>query len=126
MKKLLKFALCAAVVLSIAACSSGVSSKYPPSGDMAKDAKALIDEAMKDNRDDAKYDEMAASYEAYYRGEGKIDEFEKALEKAMNDEMQKQINDISKDFDKQLDDAVKDADKALDDAVENATKELEK
>lgn len=125
MKKLLKFALCAAVVFGISSCSSGVSSKYPPTGDMEKDAKALIDEVMKENRDEAKYNEMAASYEAYYKGEGKIDEFEKALEKAMSDEVSKQLNDISKDFDKQLDDAVKDADKALDDALEDATKELE-
>ena len=87
MKKFLKLALSAIVVISIASCSGGVSSKYPPTGDMDKDAKALINEVMKENRDDAKYEEMANSYEAYYKGEGKLDEFEKALEKAMSEEM---------------------------------------
>lgn len=123
MKKFLKLALSAIVVISIASCSGGVSSKYPPTGDMDKDAKALINEVMKENRDDAKYEEMANSYEAYYKGDGKLDEFEKALEKAMSEEMTKQIGNISKDFDKQLDDAVNDA---VDEAVEKANKELEK
>ena len=124
MKKLLKFALSAAVVIGIASCSSGVSSKYPPSGDMAKDAKILIDEVLKENGDEAKYNEMAASYEAYYKGEGKLDEFEKALEKAMEDEVSRQLGDISKDFDKQLDETVNDANKKLDKAAEDAKKEL--
>lgn len=125
MKKLLKFALCAFVLAGAASCS-GVSSKYPATGDMEKDAKALIQEVMKENQTDAdkaKYEEMAASYEAYYKGEGKYDEFEKAVETAMNEEMTKQINDITKDFDKQLDEAV---DQAVDEAVEKANKELEK
>lgn len=122
MKKLLKLALSVAIVIGISSCS-GVSSKYPPTGDMAKDAKALVEEVMKENRDEAKYEEMAKSYEAYYRGEGKFDEFEKAIEKAMEDEMTKQINDITKDFDKKLDDAV---DQAVDEAVDKANKELEK
>ena len=126
MKKLLRLALSAVVVIGIASCSSGVSSKYPPSGDMVKDAKTLIDEVLKENGDEAKYNEMAASYEAYYKGEGKLDEFEKALEKAMEDEVSRQLGDISKDFDKQLDEAVNDANKKLDKAAEDAKKELEK
>lgn len=122
MKKFFKVMLSAAVVIGIASCS-GVSSKYPPTGDMQKDAKALIEEVMKENRDEAKYEEMASSYEAYYKGEGKYDEFEKALEKAMTDEMAKQLGDITKDFDKQLDDAVNEA---VDDAVKKANEKLEK
>ena len=118
MKKLVKSALCVAILAVVASCS-GVSSKYPPTGDIEKDAKALIEEVMKDNPDEAKYDEMAKSYEAYYKGEGKYDEFEKAVKKAMQDEMTKQLNDISKDFDKKLDEAV-------DEAVEKANKKLEK
>ena len=125
MKKFLKFALCAIVLAGLASCS-GVSSKYPPTGDMEKDAKALIQEVMKDNpteAEKAKYEEMAASYEAYYKGEGKYDEFEKAVEKAMTDEMTRQLNDITKDFDKQLDEVV---DQAVDEAVDKANKKLNK
>ena len=122
MKKFLKSALCVAFFAAVVSCS-GVSRKYPPTGDMEKDAKALIEEVMKDKPDEAKYDEMAKSYEAYYKGEGKYDEFEKAVEKAMQDEMTKQLNDITKDFDKKLDDAV---DQAVDEAVEKANKKLEK
>ena len=125
MKKFLKSALCVAFFAAVVSCS-GVSSKYPPTGDMEKDAKALIQEVMKDNpteAEKAKYEEMAASYEAYYKGEGKYDEFEKAVEKAMTDEMTRQLNDITKDFDKQLDEAV---DQAVDEAVDKANKKLNK
>ena len=122
MRKLLKLALGVVIAISITSCS-GVSSKYPPSGDMDKDAKALVEEILKDNPDEAKYKEMASSYETYYKDKGKIKEFEKAIEKAMTDVMTKELEGITNGMDKKLDEAV---DEAVDEAIEKANKELEK
>ncbi|MDY6412244.1 MAG: hypothetical protein SPL28_04510 [Bacteroidales bacterium] len=118
MKRLFKFALSVAVFAGLASCS-GVSDKYPPTGDMEKDATALVQELLKDNHDQAAVEEMASSYEAYYKGEGKYEEFEKAVTEATTKEMTKQFNKIA-------DDAVKDANEKLDEAVDDANKELDK
>lgn len=118
MKRFFKFILSMAVIAGVTSCS-GVSDKYPPTGDMEKDATALVQEILKDSVDQAVVEEMAKSYEAYYKGEGKYDEFEKAVTEATTKEMTKQFNKIT-------DDVVKDANDKLDQAVDEANKELDK
>lgn len=118
MKKLLRLILITLIVVEFASCSGG-SSKYPATGDMEKDAKTLVQELLKDNADQAVIDEMAASYENYYRSEGKYAEFEKVCKKVTAEEM-------SKAFTKAMDEAVDDANKKIDAAAEEANKKIDK
>lgn len=118
MKRIFKFVLSAAIIMGVASCS-GVSSKYPPTGDMKKDATTLVQELLKENSDQAVVEEMAKSYEAYYKGEGKYEEFEKAVTEATTEAM-------ANEFKKATDDVVKDANEKLDKAVDDANKEIDK
>lgn len=116
MKKIFKFALCVAIIVGAAACSGG-NSKYPATGDMEKDATAIVTEMLKDNADMTKVGEMNASFEEYYKDQGKLNEFKKAIEDATGKLVKEQLDSA---FNSGIDEAV---DEAVDEALEETTKE---
>ena len=92
MKRIFKICLSTFVVLGLASCS-GASSKYPATGDMKKDATNFVTEMLKDSVDADKVQEMAASYESYYKGKGKYEEFEAEVKTVTGEIIKQQLDD---------------------------------